>query len=156
MLPELSCYCIIVISVWPILSLLPIALHRLLLLLAASSALDGLWGLSLLPPNTFELTLLKMASACKQQLACNPVREGVLYDRQREAICPDLCVLFARSYSLPVRDRTGRKWEFVIKSWANGTENRRVYVLEQTGEFLKVHTRFHTTANVSYSSSLPL
>ncbi|KAL3157100.1 hypothetical protein ABBQ38_001346 [Trebouxia sp. C0009 RCD-2024] len=36
-------------------------------------------------------------------------------------------------------DRTGRKWEFVIKSWANGTENRRVYVLEQTGEFLKVH-----------------
>ena len=43
-----------------------------------------------------------------------------------------------RSYSLPVRDRAGRKWEFVIKSWANGTENRRVYVLEQTGEYLKV------------------
>ena len=43
-----------------------------------------------------------------------------------------------RSYSLPVKDRSGRKWEFVIKSWANGTENRRVYVLEQTGEYLKV------------------
>ena len=43
-----------------------------------------------------------------------------------------------RSYSLPVKDRGGRTWEFVIKSWANGTENRRVYVLEQTGEYLKV------------------
>ena len=46
--------------------------------------------------------------------------------------------LCCRSYSLPVKDRAGRKWEFVIKSWANGTENRRVYVLEQTGEYLKV------------------
>ena len=45
-----------------------------------------------------------------------------------------------RSYSLPVKDRDGRTWEFVIKSWANGTENRRVYVLEQTGEYLKVIT----------------
>ncbi len=45
-----------------------------------------------------------------------------------------------RSYSLPVKDRGGRTWEFVIKSWANGTENRRVYVLEQTGEYLKVTT----------------
>ncbi|KAL0032345.1 hypothetical protein WJX79_006173 [Trebouxia sp. C0005] len=44
-----------------------------------------------------------------------------------------------RSYSLPVKDRDGRTWEFVIKSWANGTENRRVYVLEQTGEYLKVN-----------------
>ncbi|KAL0034314.1 hypothetical protein WJX77_008756 [Trebouxia sp. C0004] len=44
-----------------------------------------------------------------------------------------------RSYSLPVKDRGGRTWEFVIKSWANGTENRRVYVLEQTGEYLKVN-----------------
>ena len=48
--------------------------------------------------------------------------------------------LRCRSYSLPVKDQGGRKWEFVIKSWANGTENRRVYVLEQTGEFLKVPT----------------
>ena len=48
--------------------------------------------------------------------------------------------LYRRSYSLPVKDQGGRKWEFVIKSWANGTENRRVYVLEQTGEFLKVFT----------------
>lgn len=52
--------------------------------------------------------------------------------------CFLICLSWFRSYSLPVRDRTGRKWEFVIKSWANGTENRRVYVLEQTGEFLKV------------------
>lgn len=47
-------------------------------------------------------------------------------------------VHWCRSYSLPVKDHGGRKWEFVIKSWANGTENRRVYVLEQTGEYLKV------------------
>ena len=47
-------------------------------------------------------------------------------------------MLVCRSYSLPVKDRGGRTWEFVIKSWANGTENRRVYVLEQTGEYLKV------------------
>ena len=39
---------------------------------------------------------------------------------------------------MPVKDEAGRKWEFVIKSWANGTENRRVYVLEQTSEYLKV------------------
>jgi len=48
--------------------------------------------------------------------------------------------LVCRSYSLPVKDHGGRTWEFVIKSWANGTENRRVYVLEQTGEYLKVST----------------
>ena len=37
-----------------------------------------------------------------------------------------------------MKDEAGRRWEFVIKSWANGTENRRVYVLEQTSEYLKV------------------
>ena len=89
-----------------------------------------------------------MQAAAGLQPCC--VHETVLYDRQRKAACPDLCVLFSRSYSLPVRDRMGRKWEFVIKSWANGTENRRVYVLEQTGEFLKVHTRFHTTQQMSH------
>ena len=28
-------------------------------------------------------------------------------------------------------------WDFVIKSWANGTEHRRVYVLEQAAEYLR-------------------
>lgn len=41
-----------------------------------------------------------------------------------------------RSYGLPVRDREGRLWEFVVKSWANGTEHRRVYVLEHVSEFI--------------------
>jgi hypothetical protein len=27
----------------------------------------------------------------------------------------------------------------MIKSWANGTEHRRVFVLEQAGEFLRSH-----------------
>ena len=27
----------------------------------------------------------------------------------------------------------------MIKSWANGTEHRRVFVLEQYGEFLRAH-----------------
>ena len=27
-------------------------------------------------------------------------------------------------------------WEFVVKSWANGTEHRRVYVLEHAAEFI--------------------
>ena len=53
-----------------------------------------------------------------------------------------------RSYSLPVKDHGGRTWEFVIKSWANGTENRRVYVLEQTGEYLKVSTPLPPTLAV--------
>ena len=44
-----------------------------------------------------------------------------------------------RSYNLPVKDRAGRAWEFVIKSWANGTEHRRVYVLEQVSEYIKVN-----------------
>ncbi len=76
---------------------------------------------------------------------------GRLQARRVCAVCCDCSCLHARmfaqqfarlvscrSYSLPVKDRAGRKWEFVIKSWANGTENRRVYVLEQTGEYLKV------------------
>ena len=41
-----------------------------------------------------------------------------------------------RSYGLPVRDREGRHWDFVVKSWANGTEHRRVYVLEHVAEFI--------------------
>ncbi len=41
-----------------------------------------------------------------------------------------------RSYGLPVRDREGRVWEFVVKSWANGTEHRRVYVLEHAAEYI--------------------
>lgn len=45
--------------------------------------------------------------------------------------------LVRRSYSLPVKDREGRAWEFVIKSWANGTEHRRVYVLEQVSEYIR-------------------
>ena len=41
-----------------------------------------------------------------------------------------------RSYGLPVRDQEGRAWDFVVKSWANGTEHRRVYVLEHALEFI--------------------
>ena len=41
-----------------------------------------------------------------------------------------------RSYGLPVRDREGRGWDFVVKSWANGTEHRRVYVLEHVTEYI--------------------
>lgn len=33
----------------------------------------------------------------------------------------------------------GRRYEFMIKSWANGTEHRRVFVLEQAAEFLRSH-----------------
>ena len=35
-----------------------------------------------------------------------------------------------------MRDREGRLWEFVVKSWANGTEHRRVYVLEHAAEYI--------------------
>ncbi len=42
-----------------------------------------------------------------------------------------------RSYALPAVDCTGRTWEFVVKSWANGSEQRRVYVLEQAALFLR-------------------
>ena len=41
-----------------------------------------------------------------------------------------------RSYELPLRDKHGQRWGFVIKSWANGTEHRRMYVLEQAAEYL--------------------
>lgn len=44
-----------------------------------------------------------------------------------------------RHYSLSVSDTRGRRYEFIIKSWANGTEHRRVFVLEQAAEFLKDH-----------------
>ncbi len=36
-----------------------------------------------------------------------------------------------RSYTLPAVDTHGRLWDFVVKSWANGSEHRRVFVLEQ-------------------------
>lgn len=42
-----------------------------------------------------------------------------------------------RHYALSVRDSSGRKHEFVIKSWANGTEHRRVFVLEQVAEYMR-------------------
>ncbi|PSC70511.1 B3 domain-containing transcription factor LEC2 isoform B [Micractinium conductrix] len=48
-------------------------------------------------------------------------------------------VLGYRHYALAVRDSEGRRYEFMIKSWANGTEHRRVFVLEQAGEFLRSH-----------------
>lgn len=44
-----------------------------------------------------------------------------------------------RHYSLTVSDTRGRRYEFIIKSWANGTEHRRVFVLEQAAEFLRNH-----------------
>lgn len=44
-----------------------------------------------------------------------------------------------RHYALAVRDARGRRYEFVIKSWANGTEHRRVFVLEQAAEYLRSH-----------------
>ncbi|WPT16178.1 hypothetical protein PSENEW3_00004185 [Picochlorum sp. SENEW3] len=42
-----------------------------------------------------------------------------------------------RHYALHVKDVRGVEHEFVVKSWANGTEHRRVFVLEQVGKFLK-------------------
>ncbi|EFN57994.1 hypothetical protein CHLNCDRAFT_142158 [Chlorella variabilis] len=48
-------------------------------------------------------------------------------------------VLGYRHYALAVKDCYGRQYEFMIKSWANGTEHRRVFVLEQAGAFLKAH-----------------
>jgi hypothetical protein len=44
-----------------------------------------------------------------------------------------------RHYALPVRDSRGTRYEFVIKSWANGTEHRRVFVLEGAQEYLRTH-----------------
>lgn len=44
-----------------------------------------------------------------------------------------------RSYTLPVVDHAGRLWEFVVKSWANGSEHRRVFVLEQAGPFIRMY-----------------
>lgn len=46
-------------------------------------------------------------------------------------------VLGYRHYALSVRDAGGRRHEFVIKSWANGTEHRRVFVLEGAADFLR-------------------
>jgi hypothetical protein len=40
---------------------------------------------------------------------------------------------------LPVTDANGQEWEFLLKSWANGAENRRVYVLEGTADFMKAN-----------------
>ncbi|KAK9835948.1 hypothetical protein WJX81_000533 [Elliptochloris bilobata] len=44
-----------------------------------------------------------------------------------------------KSYTLPTVDHTGRQWEFVVKSWANGSEHRRVFVLEQAGPFIRAY-----------------
>lgn len=44
-----------------------------------------------------------------------------------------------KHYGLHVRDVYGQEYDFVVKSWANGTEHRRVFVLEQVGKFLKHH-----------------
>ena len=49
------------------------------------------------------------------------------------------CCRCRRAYSLTATDVHGRSFEFVIKSWANGTEHRRVYVLEQAAPFIKAH-----------------
>lgn len=48
-------------------------------------------------------------------------------------------VIGYRAYSLAASDAHGRNYDFVIKSWANGTEHRRVYVLEQAAPFIKSH-----------------
>ncbi|KAL6774554.1 hypothetical protein ACKKBG_A25450 [Auxenochlorella protothecoides x Auxenochlorella symbiontica] len=43
-----------------------------------------------------------------------------------------------RHYALRVRcARTGAQHAFVVKSWANGSEHRRVFVLEAAGEYLR-------------------
>lgn len=44
-----------------------------------------------------------------------------------------------KHYGLHVRDVFGQEYDFVVKSWANGTEHRRVFVLEQVSKFLKQH-----------------
>ena len=44
-----------------------------------------------------------------------------------------------RHYTLHVKDVHGKRYDFVVKSWANGTEHRRVFVLEQVGKFLKAY-----------------
>eukprot|EP00887_Chlorella_sp_A99_P001968 scaffold18.g1968.t1 len=44
-----------------------------------------------------------------------------------------------RHYSLSARDARGRPHALTIKSWANGTEHRRVYVLEGAIDFLRSH-----------------
>lgn len=38
-----------------------------------------------------------------------------------------------------MKDLDDQPWEFVVKSWANGSEQRRVYVLEQASMFLRVN-----------------
>ena len=48
-------------------------------------------------------------------------------------------ILLRRAYSLAAVDAQGCSYDFVIKSWANGTEHRRVYVLEQAAPFIKAH-----------------
>ena len=44
-----------------------------------------------------------------------------------------------RAYTLAVTDLNEKPWQFVVKSWANGSEARRVYVLEQALLFLRTN-----------------
>ncbi len=57
----------------------------------------------------------------------------------RVAVETNLLAAAARHTALAVRDAAGRRHALVLKSWANGAEHRRVWVLEQAGEALRMH-----------------
>ena len=48
-------------------------------------------------------------------------------------------VVASRTYTLMAHDAQQRGWDFVVKSWANGEQRRRVFVLEQAAPFLRAH-----------------
>ena len=77
---------------------------------------------------------VKNVQATQMHFAMSPHIAAALCQRGRLTCL--LNPLQCRSYGLPVRDREGRRWDFVVKSWANGTEHRRVYVLEHALEFI--------------------
>ncbi len=58
----------------------------------------------------------------------------------RVAVETNLVAAAARHTALAVRDAAGRRHALVLKSWANGAEHRRVWVLEQAGEALRAHS----------------
>ena len=81
---------------------------------------------------------MPLRSVISELSICDSSAAIVYYDVDSGGACMDLACL-CRSYTLPVVDHAGRLWEFVVKSWANGSEHRRVFVLEQAGPFIRMY-----------------
>lgn len=102
-----------------------------------------------IPRVAVERNLPSVADRRHHEVVCCQLRSVISL-----SCCSNLSITVTSKHMQVVLDAHDSEWTFVIKSWPNGGENKRVYVMEKTGTLRPVVVAHRTGACVARSKPI--